>query len=164
LIEDMERFGYTPASTLNVPSLPGLSIHLLDLSELDELKKMNRFIFSEERVINSFEKDDLLILEARMNGKPVGFKVGYRENKKIFYSAKGGVMPEYRRKGIAIILLNEMMKHAADEGYHIFAFDTFPNLHPGMTILAMESGFKLAKADFNAVYKEYRLRFERRLV
>jgi len=159
----MERFGYTPASTLKVPFLPDLSIHQIDLSEMDQVQVMNRVIFNEERIINSFDKEDIVILEARLSGVPVGFKVGYRENKKIFYSAKGGVLPQYRRKGIALILLNDMMKRASNLGYGLFSFDTFPNLHPGMTILAMENGFKLAKADFNAVYKEYRLRFERHL-
>ena len=159
----MERFGYTPSPTLSVPELNGLTIHEVGLGSLAAIRHMNEVIFSEQRIINSFEKDDLIILEARLNEKPVGFKIGYRENAKIFYSAKGGVLPLFRRKGIAIVLLNSMMEKVADLGYQYFAFDTFPNLHPGMTILAMEHGFTLKKADYNAIYKEYRLRFEKKL-
>ena len=72
-------------------------------------------------------------------------------------------MPEFRRKGIALALLNNMMAIVEHRGYPVFAFDTFPNMHPGMTILAMERGFKLVKADFNSLYREYRLRFELKL-
>jgi len=158
----MERFGYTPAMSLTVPVIPGLTIASIPLSQLDDVRRMNRDIFSEERVINSFEKEDLMILEARLDGEPVGFKVGYRESKKVFYSAKGGVVADQRRNGIALALLDDMMRRVEEKGYHVFAFDTFPNLHPGMTILAMENGFRLVKADYNAVYKEFRLRFERR--
>lgn len=143
--------------------MPGLSIHHQGIGDLDRIRQMNHIIFAEDRVINSFEKEDLMILEARINGKAVGFKVGYRENQKIFYSAKGGVLPEFRRKGIALHLLKDMMIRVHQMGYTHFAFDTFPNLHPGMTILALENGFKLIKSDYNSVYREYRLRFERRL-
>ena len=159
----MERFGYIPPPTLNAPNLPSLLVHDVDLEHMKDIREMNQVIFKEQRIINSFEKEDLMVLEARLNGEPVGFKVGYRENSKIFYSAKGGVLPSFRRKGIAIVLLNDMMKRVAEMGYQYFAFDTFPNLHPGMTILAMENGFTLKKADYNAVYKEYRLRFEKKL-
>jgi GNAT superfamily N-acetyltransferase len=158
----MERFGYIPAPSISVPVIPGLSIQSIPLSELDDVREMNHVIFKEERVINTFEKEDLMILEARLDGEPVGFKVGYKESKNIYYSAKGGVMPNHRRNGIAIALLDDMMHRVKKIGYPVFVFDTFPNLHPGMTILAMENGFRLVKADYNAVYKEYRLRFEHR--
>jgi len=159
----MERFGYEPPFLLKLQDIPGLTIHQLGIGDLDAIRHLNHLIFAEDRVINSFEKEDLLILVARIDGKPVGFKVGYRENKKIFYSAKGGVLPEYRRQGLALHLLKHMMIRAKQMNYSIVAFDTFPNLHPGMTILALANGFRLIKSDFNAVYKEYRLRFERRL-
>ncbi len=160
----MERFGYEPPFLLNLPEVPGLTIHHQGIGDLDAIRKMNHLIFAEDRVINSFEKEDLLILEARIHNEPVGFKVGYRENQKIFYSAKGGILPDYRRQGIALHLLKDMMIRVQQMGYSHFAFDTFPNLHPGMTILALENGFRLIKSDYNSVYKEYRLRFERRLV
>jgi len=159
----MERFDYTPPVQLNVPEIEGLQIHEVSLDEMEAIREMNTIIFREERVINSFEKGDLLILQATIDGTPVGFKIGYRENRFTFYSAKGGVMPGSRRQGIAIVLLDEMMRIVRARGYRRFAFDTFPNLHPGMTILALEHGFTLIKSDYNSVYREYRLRFEMKL-
>jgi GNAT superfamily N-acetyltransferase len=97
---------------------------------------------------------------ARADGTPIGFKVGYRESKMVFYSAKGGVLPEYRRYGIARALLDEMARAVAVDGYKRLAFDTFPNRHPGMAVMALKGGFKLTRADYNPTYRDYRLRFE----
>ncbi|MDA0378198.1 MAG: GNAT family N-acetyltransferase [Bacteroidetes bacterium] len=159
----MERFDYTPPSSLNVLPIPGLAIEEVSMDALDRIREMNRTIFREKRIINTFEREDVMILEARVHGESAGFKVGYRENRFTFYSAKGGVLPAFRRRGIAVALLDAMMGRAKDRGYIRFAFDTFPNLHPGMTILALEQGFQLVKSDFNSLYREYRLRFERKL-
>lgn len=159
----MERFDYTPPLTVHAPDVPGLVIREISLDGIGAVREMNRIIFREERIINSFERDDVLILEALIDGEPVAFKIGYRESRHTFYSAKGGVMPGFRRRGIAIAMLGEMMRRVKERGYKRFAFDTFPNLHPGMTILALAQGFQLTKSDFNSAYREYRLRFEKRL-
>ena len=160
----MPNLGYIAPDAIDQPTISGLTIEIVEKEAMESIRSMNRQIFKEERVINTFERDDLLILEARIDGVPVGFKIGYRENRYTFYSAKGGVLPGYRRKGIALALMQRMMEEVKAKGYPVFAFDTFPNMHPGMTILALAQGFKLNKADFNSLYKEYRLRFERRLL
>ena len=140
-----------------------LTISEISLEEIDIVWKMNRLIFDEDRIINSFDRQDLLLLVAHFAGVPAGFKVGYRENRHVFYSAKGGVLPEFRRRGIARILMNSMTQRVVDMGYQRFAFDTFPNLHPGMTVMAITEGFRLVKSDYNSAFREYRLRFEKKL-
>lgn len=140
-----------------------LRIEQVGLDALPVIRPMNRIIFNEERIINTFERPDVVILIAWWGAEPVGFKIGYRENRFTFYSAKGGVLPGWRRRGIALALLEDMMDRVRQMGFTRFAFDTFPNLHPGMTILALRGGFRLVKSDFNATYHEYRLRFETRL-
>ncbi len=160
LVSVMESFDYTPVQVLPAREMPGLRIESVGKEQLGVIREMNRAIFREERIINTFERDDLLMLVAWHGTTPVGFKVGYRENRFIFYSAKGGVMPAFRRQGVATALLSEMAHHAREMGFRRFAFDTFPNLHPGMTIMALERGFRLVKSDYNTVYREYRLRFE----
>ena len=159
----MERFDYTPRTTVTVPDIPGLSIRETGIEDIAPIRIMNQSIFKEERIINTFDREDVLILEARIGSEPAGFKIGYRESEHTFYSAKGGVMPQFRRKGIAVALLAEMMRIIVERGYHRLAFETFPNLHPGMTILALDQGFQLTKSDFNNTYREYRLRFEKEL-
>jgi GNAT superfamily N-acetyltransferase len=145
------------------PGIPDLTISEISLDEIDLIRDMNRIIFDEERIINSFDRQDLTMFVAHFEEIPAGFKVGYRENRFVYYSAKGGVMPEFRRRGIARLLMDAMLDRAAGLGYRRFAFDTFPNLHAGMTVLAVNSGFRLVKADYNTAYREYRLRFEKKL-
>lgn len=136
----------------------------VDRSALDVIKWLNEAIFDEERIINTFDREDLMILLVRIDGDPVGFKIGYRENRFVYYSAKGGVLQEYRRQGIARKMLYEMMSRARERGYIRFAYDTFPNRHAGMTIMGLEEGFRVVKADFNKTYRDWRLRLERRML
>lgn len=156
----MESFGFIPLALTDPQDVPGLEIRRRSCDDLGPIPELNRAIFDEDRIINTFERGDLVILEALMDGVPAGFKIGYRENRFAFYSAKGGVLPEYRRKGVARALLAEMIRIARTRGYRRFTFDTFPNLHPGMTIMALRLGFRIVRADYNSVYHEYRVRFE----
>lgn len=156
----MENYGFVPLTLDGPIDVPGLEIRELSRDDLRSIPEMNLAIFDEDRIINTFDRGDLVILEALVDGVPAGFKIGYRENRFAFYSAKGGVVPEFRRKGVARALLSEMIRIAWKKGYRRFTFDTFPNLHPGMTIMALRLGFRIVRADYNAVYREYRVRFE----
>ncbi|MEL7415032.1 MAG: hypothetical protein AAGJ92_03965, partial [Pseudomonadota bacterium] len=51
---------------------------------------------------------------------PVGFKVGYGESEPTFYSAKGGVLEPYRRRGIAKrLLLRQIERKLADRAHEL---------------------------------------------
>ena len=159
----------SPSAAREIPDSPGahlsddLHIAAVDFEYLDVIRSLNRTIFDEERIINTFEKEDLLMLMAFVDGVPIGFKIGYRQSKYTFYSAKGGVLPAYRRRGIARAMLHDMIERVRRKGYQRFAFDTFPNRHPGMTILGLEEGFSVARADYNAAFQDYRLQFEKEI-
>lgn len=141
----------------------GLVIHEVGPESLETIRDLNRTIFEEERIINTFERSHVLMLLAVLDGRPVGFKVGYRENRFVYYSAKGGVLPDVRRHGIARALMEAMIDRIRPHGYRRFAFDTFPNRHPGMTVLALREGFRVVQADYNHTYRDFRLRFEKRI-
>ena len=138
----------------------GIRIKTVSLGEIDVIRRLNREIFREERIINRFDRPDLLMLVAYEGATPVAFKVGYGEGKRVYYSAKGGVREPYRRQGLALLLLDDMMDRVRKQGYVRFAYDTFPNRHPGMLILGLTRGFKVTAADFNPVYRDFRLRLE----
>jgi len=154
-------------SSVNAPSDPiagrPLQVQRIGLDQLDLIRRINVAIFDEERIINTFDRDDLLMLVAQVNGKAAGFKVGYRLRSEAFYSAKGGVLPAYRREGVARALLYAMMDKARAWGYQAFLYDTFPNQHPGMTVLGLAEGFRVVKAGYSPQYKDYRLRFQKEL-
>ena len=140
-----------------------LSITEVGMDRLDTIRQLNVAIFDEERVINTFDRDGLLMLVAFLGDTPVGFKVGYQLREGAFYSAKGGVLAAYRRRGIARELLYAMMDHVRNQGYQRFVYDTFPNKHPGMTILGLVEGFRVTKAGYSPQYSDYRLRLEHEL-
>ena len=142
---------------------PTLEVVKADVRQIDVVRRLNVEIFDERRIINTLDRPDLLMLLAVLDGEPVGFKVGYRENRFTFYSAKGGILPEHRRQGLARHLLHAMVDHARTGGYVRFAYDTFPNKHAGMTVLGLAEGFRVVKADYNAMYRDFRLRFEKKL-
>lgn len=143
--------------------LPDLvRIERIGVDALPLVRAMNRTIFEEERVINSFERDDVRLYLAWAGETPCGFKVGYRESPGTYYSAKGGVLAAFRRRGIARRLLVAMEDDVQRAGYGALAYDTFPNRHPGMVILGLLSGYRIVGADFNPTYRDYRLRLERR--
>lgn len=138
-------------------------IEEVGLDAIGMIRPMNAAIFNEERIINTFDREDLMMLIAWIDGEPAGFKIGYRENRFVFYSAKGGVLPQFRRKGLARQLLFHMMDEARNRGYVRFTYDTFPNRDRGMTVLGLNEDFRVVKADFNKTYNDWRLRFEKRL-
>jgi ribosomal protein S18 acetylase RimI-like enzyme len=135
-------------------------IKQVGLDQLSVIRRLNQEVFEEERIINTFDRDDLLMLLAVCRGEPAGFKIGYRLKPDTFYSAKGGVLPDYRRLGIARALLYEMLDHVREQGYRRFVYDTFPNKHPGMTVLGLAEGFEVVDAGYSPQYSDYRLRFE----
>jgi GNAT superfamily N-acetyltransferase len=141
------------------------SVHIrrVDRSALGMIRRLNTAIFEEQRIINTFDREDLLMLLAETEGEPVGFKIGYRLKPGVFYSAKGGVLDEHRENGVARALMMEMMRRVREQGYKRFTYDTFPNMHPGMAVLGLREGFRVTRADYNPRYEDYRLRLEKAL-
>jgi GNAT superfamily N-acetyltransferase len=141
-----------------------LTISEVGRERLDLIRDLNVEIFDDDHIINTFERDDLLMLVAWVEGAAVGFKIGYQFDVSGYYSAKGGVKADYRRQSIARALLYALMDAARSRGYERFIYDTFPNKHPGMTVMGLDEGFRVIKANYSPRYEDYRLRFERSLV
>ncbi|WP_412067144.1 GNAT family N-acetyltransferase [Rubrivirga sp. IMCC43871] len=153
--------------TLASPSLllspSDVRIDRLDVSRYPEIQALNLAVFGDSRVIQRLDRDDLVLLLASVGGEPIGYKVGYRESASTFYSAKGGVLKAWRKRGVARALLAVLEQEAKRLGYARFAYDTFPNKHPGMTVLGLARGYTITAAGYNAAYRDFRLRFERDL-
>lgn len=143
--------------------LSRLRIERIGVDRFEEIRTVNHAVFGDGRVIQRLDRDDLTLLVARVEDEAVGFKVGYSESRVSFYSAKGGVLEDWRRRGIARALLARMESEARLMGYKRFAFDTFPNKHAGMTVFGLAEGFEVTAAGYNSAYRDFRLRFERDL-
>ncbi len=155
---EKQRDRPVPSDAAEVAEVP-LDICEVGMERLDTIRHLNVEIFDDEHIIKTFDRDDLLMLLARSTGTVVGFKLGYQLDASTFYSAKGGVRPTYRRNGIARALLYAMLDVVQKRGYERFVYDTFPNKHPGMTVLGLDEGFEVVRAGYSPQYQDYRLRF-----
>ena len=82
-----------------------------------------------------------LILIAYDIEEPVGFKVGY-EREGYFYSWMGGVISDYRKKGIAQKLADEQESWAKQQNYPHVTFKT-RNRHQAMLLFGIKNGFQI---------------------
>lgn len=102
-----------------------------------------------------------LILIGYYQNKPVGFKVGYEQDGS-FYSWMGGVLPAYRRKGIARYLAETQEKWAKSRGYTTITLKT-RNHHKGMLIFALNSGFNIVGFESKATISDHRILLRKEL-
>ncbi len=136
-------------------------IHRNGFDHLEEVYRLNRLIFGEDRLINRLDHDPLLFLTAHCEGQLAGFKIGYALNRNIFYSAKGATAPLFRKRGIATQLLFAMISDAMELGFREMQYDTFPRLYPGMTILGLRNGFRIRRMGWNEEYNDFQMRLGR---
>ena len=84
-----------------------------------------------------------LILTAYDDHNPIAFKIGYQRHPDgSFYSWMGGVLPNYRRKGIANNLADHQEIWAKKNGYNSIRMQTREK-HKAMLALAINRGFQI---------------------
>jgi len=84
-----------------------------------------------------------LILTAYDDHNPIAFKIGYqRHSDGSFYSWMGGVLPNYRRKGIANNLADHQEAWAKKNGFNSIRIQTREK-HKAMLALAINRGFQI---------------------
>lgn len=121
-------------------------VHKIDVEELE--KRLN--------------VKSAIILLAEVDNKIVGFKAGYAKPKKEFYSWIGGVIPKYRRQGIAEKLLFEMEQLSKKKGYKKLTFKTRNKYYP-MISFGAKNGFKIVNFEKKMNILENRIFFEKKL-
>lgn len=105
-----------------------------------------------------------LILIAFDGEKKIGFKVGYDKflDGKNFYTWMGGVLPDYRKKGIADALAHQQEKWIKSQGYQNVILKT-RNKHQGMLIFAIKNNFKIIEIEPQEDIEEHRILLKKRL-
>ena len=88
-----------------------------------------------------------LILTAYDDHNPIAFKIGYhRHSDGSFYSWMGGVLPNYRRKGIGNNLADHQETWAKKKGYNSIKLQT-RSKHNAMLALAINRGFQITNRN-----------------
>lgn len=101
--------------------------------------------YQAEEYERRFQDAPHLILGAFDGNKAIGFKAGY-ERAGYFYSWMGGVLPAYRKKGVAKQLAQEQERWAKAKAYESITFKT-RNIHKAMLIFALKNGFNIIKVE-----------------
>lgn len=96
-----------------------------------------------------------LCLIAYQDNQVAGFKVGYSKGD-YFYSWMGGILPEFRRMGIAAALMFAQHQWAKQQGFKGVEFKTRNGLKP-MLLFGIKSGFDIIGLDKRSNVAEHRI-------
>ncbi|QHA87083.1 GNAT family N-acetyltransferase [Serratia rhizosphaerae] len=101
-------------------------------------------------------------LIAELDGQPVGFKLGYQTDDDTFYSWLGGVLPAFRRRGVAGQLLEEQERWARTQGFSRLTVKT-RNQFRGMLMLLVSRHYQIIALEKKGEVADYRLLLEKRV-
>ena len=85
---------------------------------------------------------NVLMLVATLDETPVGFFVGFELKPSVFFAWLYGVLPEYRRHGIASQLMDAVHSWARQNDYESIRFECH-NQHRPMLHLAIARGYDI---------------------
>ncbi len=129
------------------------------LKQLPEFDRLQDISYYSQRI--SGVKHQILICDSQ--GELVGCKLGYdRFSDGSFYSWLGGVLPNFRKKGIARKLSQVQEKWAKQEGYKSIKFKTL-NRHKAMLHFALENGFNIYSVKPKDDIENYRIELVKHL-
>ena len=104
-----------------------------------------------------------LVLIAEIDNQPVGFKIGYnRFHNGSFYSWMGGVLPKFRRMGVAYSLANFQEKWATKNEFSSILLKTRQK-HDGMIAFSLNRGFIITEETQITPVEETRIWMEKLL-
>ena len=129
-------------------------IIMLGARDLPIIVDLFNEVFRPARDVAFFERrlrgrTNPLILMAQLEGRPVGFALGYENKPRTFYCWLIGVKPDYRRAGIASQLMEAMAAWAADNDYHIVRFECFNSQRP-MLHLAISQNYDIVGIRYDS--------------
>lgn len=138
-------------------------------NELDIAVSISRKIpeFTDPWPIQEYERRlkgrSALILTAYVDSFPVGFKIGYSLSDQVFYSWMGGILPQYRRSGLATHLMQYQENWCCQEKYRIIRVKTRAK-HSGMRALLTRNRYREIDREKRTDAGETRLVFEKTLL
>ncbi|MEL5546630.1 GNAT family N-acetyltransferase [Serratia nevei] len=104
------------------------------------------------------------LLIAEIDGQPAGFKLGYQQQETVFYSWLGGVLPAFRRHGVAQALLAEQERwaQAQAQGYRQLTVKTRNRFRAMLTML-LTHHYQIVQLEKKGEVADYRLLLEKNL-
>ena len=122
-------------------------VDIVGPEDLPDLVQLYNQIFRPPRDLESFRRRfrgryNILQLVARLGDRPVGFFLGFELKPTVFFAWFYGVLPEFRRQGIASQLMDAVHAWAAENEYNSIRFECH-NQHRPMLHLAIALGYDI---------------------
>jgi GNAT superfamily N-acetyltransferase len=123
------------------------TIDIVTLDELPTIVEMFNQIFRPQRDEESFHRRyrgryNILQMIARINDQAVGFFLGFELKPTVFFAWFYGVLPDYRRQGIASQLIDAVHDWAQQHDYESIRFECH-NSHRPMLHLSIALGYDI---------------------
>ena len=122
-------------------------IDVVGPEDLPIIVQLYNQIFRPPRDVESFRRRyrgryNILQMVARVGDRPVGFFIGFELKPTVFFAWFYGVLPEYRRQGIASQLMEAVHSWAQQNEYESIRFECH-NQHRPMLHLAIALGYDI---------------------
>ncbi len=122
-------------------------IDIVGPEELPVITKLYNQIFRPPRNLESFKRrylgrHNVLQMVARLDNRPVGFFLGFELKPLAFFEWFYGVLPEFRRQGIASQLMDAVHSWARLNDYESIRFECH-NQHRPMLHLGIAQGYDI---------------------
>ena len=122
-------------------------VELVGPEDLPIISQLYNQIFRPPRDVESFHRRyrgryNILQLVARLENRPVGFFLGFELKPTVFFAWFYGVLPEFRRQGIASQLMEAVHSWARLNDYEAIRFECH-NQHRPMLHLAIALGYDI---------------------
>ena len=128
-------------------------IVLVGPGELPLICDMFNQVFRPGRDVSYFERrlrgrHNPTMLLAQVDRQPAGFAIGYEIKTSTFYSWLIGVLPAYRKAGIASQLVEGMTAWAREHSYHVLRLESYNRARP-MLKIAIRQNFDIVGVRFD---------------
>jgi GNAT superfamily N-acetyltransferase len=122
-------------------------IEIVGPEELPDIVRLYNQIFRPARDMEAFHRrylgrHNVLQMLARVNGKPVGFFLGFELKPGVFFAWFYGVLPDQRRQGVASQLMDAVHDWARENDYESIRFECY-NQHRPMLHLGIALGYDI---------------------
>jgi GNAT superfamily N-acetyltransferase len=122
-------------------------IDIVGMEDLPILVKLYNQIFRPARDEEAFQRryqgrHNVLQMIARVDNRPAGFFIGFELKPRVFFAWFYGVLPDYRRQGIASQLMEAVHEWARDNEYESIRFECH-NQHRPMLHLAIAKEYDI---------------------
>lgn len=142
-------------------------IEVVGMGELPLIAQLYCQVYQPARDVAYFQRRFLgrhnpLLLIATLEDRPVGFFIGFELKPNTFFAWLCGVLPEYRRQGIASQLLEGLQAWAINERYDMVRFECHNQIRP-MLQMAIAHGYDIVGVRWDSERANNLVIFEKML-